>query len=174
MSRSCSAWLIHKQWLGNTSAKVFFFTAELGLISCFYKGARTPKKQSLLQAFTPLWISLDEKHHHFYIRKVESLSPTLPFQGAALFSGLYLNELIYLSLSLFQVETELFNAYLDSLKKLACEPDRLEIESLLRQFEWILLQDIYGDENFPTTKKILDILKYRPRQLLNIRYIEDG
>jgi hypothetical protein len=41
-------------------------------------------------------------------------------------------------------------------------------------FEWILLQDIYGDENFPTTKKILDILKYRPRQLLNIRYIEDG
>ena len=29
-------------------------------------------------------------------------------------------------------------------------------------FEWLLLQDIYGDEDFPTTGKDLDILKYRP------------
>ena len=29
-------------------------------------------------------------------------------------------------------------------------------------FEWLLLQDIYGIENFPTTKKTLDIYKYRP------------
>ena len=29
-------------------------------------------------------------------------------------------------------------------------------------FEWLLLQDIYGDEDFPTTSKDLDILKYRP------------
>ena len=41
-------------------------------------------------------------------------------------------------------------------------------------FEWLLLQDIYGDENFHTTKKTLDILKFRPRQLLNIRLLEDG
>ena len=30
-------------------------------------------------------------------------------------------------------------------------------------FEWLLLQDIYGDELFPTTSKDLDILKYRPK-----------
>lgn len=29
-------------------------------------------------------------------------------------------------------------------------------------FEWLCLQDIYGDENFPTTSKELDILKYKP------------
>lgn len=29
-------------------------------------------------------------------------------------------------------------------------------------FEWLLLQDIYGNKEFPTTKKILDILKYKP------------
>ena len=29
-------------------------------------------------------------------------------------------------------------------------------------FEWCLLQDIYGIDNFPTTKKVLDILKYKP------------
>jgi hypothetical protein len=27
-------------------------------------------------------------------------------------------------------------------------------------FEWMLLQDIYGPDEFPTTKKVLDILKY--------------
>lgn len=39
-------------------------------------------------------------------------------------------------------------------------------------FEWMLLQDIYGEENFPTTKKILDILKFRPKKCLNIRLLE--
>ena len=29
-------------------------------------------------------------------------------------------------------------------------------------FEWLLLQDIYGDDNFQTTKKELDVLKYKP------------
>jgi hypothetical protein len=28
-------------------------------------------------------------------------------------------------------------------------------------FEWLLLQDIYGDDEFPTTIKIIDILKYK-------------
>jgi hypothetical protein len=28
-------------------------------------------------------------------------------------------------------------------------------------FEWLLLQDIYGNNEFPTTSKLLDILKYR-------------
>jgi hypothetical protein len=29
-------------------------------------------------------------------------------------------------------------------------------------FEWLLLQDIYGDSEFPTTSKSIDILKYKP------------
>ena len=29
-------------------------------------------------------------------------------------------------------------------------------------FEWLLLQDIYGATEFPTTSKMLDILAYRP------------
>jgi hypothetical protein len=29
-------------------------------------------------------------------------------------------------------------------------------------FEWLCLQDIYGDDDFPTTKKELDILRYKP------------
>tara|TARA_E500000331_G_C17137080_1_gene660981 strand:- start:575 stop:1000 length:426 start_codon:yes stop_codon:yes gene_type:complete len=29
-------------------------------------------------------------------------------------------------------------------------------------FEWLLLQDIYGATEFPTTETVLDILKFRP------------
>lgn len=38
-------------------------------------------------------------------------------------------------------------------------------------FEWLHLQDIYGDYEFPTTKKTLDILRYKPPGLFNKRYI---
>jgi hypothetical protein len=34
-------------------------------------------------------------------------------------------------------------------------------------FEWLLLQDIYGDDEFPTTIKELDILKYKPDNIIN-------
>ena len=39
-------------------------------------------------------------------------------------------------------------------------------------FEWLLLQDIYGQEEFPTTNKELDILKYKPNSSLNICLLE--
>ena len=35
-------------------------------------------------------------------------------------------------------------------------------------FEWLMLQDIYGDNEFPTSKKETDILKYKPSKVLNI------
>ena len=34
-------------------------------------------------------------------------------------------------------------------------------------FEWLLLQDIYGKEEFPTTSEELDILKFKPSSYLN-------
>ena len=39
-------------------------------------------------------------------------------------------------------------------------------------FEWLILQDIYGTDLFPTTKKELDFLKYKQNQLLNIGLLE--
>ena len=40
-------------------------------------------------------------------------------------------------------------------------------------FEWLTLQDIYGAKEFPTTKKELDFLKYKPRPIFNIQQIEN-
>ena len=33
-------------------------------------------------------------------------------------------------------------------------------------FEWLLLQDIYGEDEFPTTNKIIDILKYKGNSVI--------
>jgi rhodanese-related sulfurtransferase len=39
-------------------------------------------------------------------------------------------------------------------------------------FEWLMLQDIYGDKEFPTTKKEIDFLKYKQNKVLNIPLLE--
>jgi hypothetical protein len=38
-------------------------------------------------------------------------------------------------------------------------------------FEWLLLQDIYGDGEFPSTRKTLDILKFKPLRIFGGLYI---
>ena len=39
-------------------------------------------------------------------------------------------------------------------------------------FEWLLLQDIYGTTEFPTTKKELDLLRFKPNKILNVALLE--
>lgn len=39
-------------------------------------------------------------------------------------------------------------------------------------FEWLMLQDIYGSDEFPTTIKELDILKYKPQKVFNVQLLE--
>ena len=39
-------------------------------------------------------------------------------------------------------------------------------------FEWLLLQDIYGFKNFPTTIKENDLLKYKGQRIFNIKMLE--
>ena len=39
-------------------------------------------------------------------------------------------------------------------------------------FEWLMLQDIYGEREFPTSKKELDILKFKPQKKMDIHLLE--
>ena len=41
-------------------------------------------------------------------------------------------------------------------------------------FEWLLLQDIYGDDQFKTTSRELDILKYKPISTFKTLYLTDN
>jgi len=38
-------------------------------------------------------------------------------------------------------------------------------------FEWLLMQDVYGNEYFPTTRPMLDILKYKPERTFGSRLL---
>ena len=138
--QTLEAWVLHKQWSGDASARVAFFTREVGLIHCFCKGGRTPKKQAFLQAFTPLWISIIERYNRYYAQTVEGSSPTLPLTGNSLFASLYINEILYYVLSPNYPDPALYDAYLYTLNGLALTTERLVIEALLRRFEWTLLQ----------------------------------
>jgi 23S rRNA pseudoU1915 N3-methylase RlmH len=39
-------------------------------------------------------------------------------------------------------------------------------------FEWLLLQDIFGSDEFMTTSKHLDLLKYKPHAILNVALLK--
>lgn len=140
MTKSLQALVLHKQWSGDTSARVHFYTREMGVMQCLYKGGRTPKKQSSLQAFTPLWLSINERYDRFFVRSIESMEPTLELASSALFSGLYVNELLYYVLKPLSADSSLFDAYWFTLKALAKAGDRLAIEAILRRFEWTLIK----------------------------------
>ena len=40
-------------------------------------------------------------------------------------------------------------------------------------FEWLLLQDIYGTDEFPTTSSELDLLKYKGQGIFNMQLLTD-
>lgn len=41
-------------------------------------------------------------------------------------------------------------------------------------FEWLLLQEIYGAENFSTTSKVKDLYKFRPNKTLQIHLLRSN
>ena len=133
------AWVIHKSWSGDTSARVVFFTAEHGLVHCLYKGGRTPKKQAALQAFTPLWLIMDVRTNAYFVRQLEIAAPGMPYSGQPLFAGLYVNELLYHALKPHDPHPALHGAYTHTLQSLLLAEDRFAIERVLRRFEWTLL-----------------------------------
>ncbi len=135
IANALHAWVLHKRWTGDTSAQVTFFTREQGLINGSCKGGRTPKKQSLLQAFIPLWIVVDARREWHYVRQIEIMSPSLPLVGPALFAGLYVNELLHHMLRPSDAHTLLYDAYTDVLTALLMATDRPKIEAALRRFE---------------------------------------
>lgn len=137
------AWFLRSFPSGDTSLRISFFTKEYGIVDALYKGGRTPKKKSALQAFMPLWLALDVRHEWYYVRHLESDAPILFLPGKTLFAGLYVNEILYAMLKPHDAVPILFDAYIDTLQGLTEVSDRLDIESLLRRFERVLL-DVTG------------------------------
>lgn len=135
-----SAWVLHKYWSGDTSARVVFFTREYGVVNCLYKGGRTPKKQALLQPFTALWLVMDIRGDSFFVRDLEIAAPLDNLFGKNLFAALYMNELLHYTLRPQDPHATLYLAYESALKALTQAEGRLSIEIILRRFERVFLK----------------------------------
>ncbi|MDX2345805.1 MAG: recombination protein O N-terminal domain-containing protein [Legionella sp.] len=138
-----SAWLLHQKPAKNTTTQVFFLTRERGLIRAFCAGGRSTKKRAALQPFTPLWLTLNEKHYGAYVKQVEISAAPILLTDAHLLAGLYLNELLYRALKPEFCDVRLFEAYEVALRAVKNANNQIMLEIALRRFEHILI-DVSG------------------------------
>ena len=123
------------------------FSREQGRLVLVAKGARRPYSQlrSVLLPFQSLLLSLgrapvaDSTSEVQNLRGAEWAGGQAMLTGAALFSGLYLNELLMKLLARSDPHAELFDAYADTLPHLA-NPSEVAVQASLRAFELKLLQ----------------------------------
>lgn len=138
------AYLLHARPYRDTSLLVDLFTKDHGRITAVARGARAPRSRikGLLQAFRPLLVDWFGKTELVTLGNVESAS-TPPLENTALFSGLYLNELLIRALKPHDAHSELYFAYAHTLLLLT-DPTR-SLENTLRLFEKSILKETgYG------------------------------
>ncbi|MBM7455302.1 DNA repair protein RecO (recombination protein O) [Oceanisphaera litoralis] len=139
-----AAFVIHSRPYRETSQLVEVFTREQGRQSLVAKGSRQPRSplKGLLQPFVPLRLGFAGKGELKNLHHAEATAPAIRLTGSALYSGLYLNELIYYLLEAHTPFDEVFDAYHNTLTKLAHGED---IEPCLRHFEFYMLNILgYG------------------------------
>ncbi|HEY9134743.1 MAG TPA: DNA repair protein RecO [Pseudomonadales bacterium] len=138
------AFILHTRPYQESSLIVDVFSRDHGRFSGVVKGARrkNSRKQGLLQPFIPLLISWQGKSELKTITQLEYYQPPIVLPGAAVFSGLYLNELLIKILHKFDPHEAIFDRYRLCLQAIA---DHDAIEVSLRQFERFILHDLgYG------------------------------
>jgi DNA repair protein RecO (recombination protein O) len=137
------AYVLHARAYRETSVLADFFLPELGRVTAIARGVRR-KGQQIPSAFQPYFIQLAGQGELRAVAALETTSHALALQGAALFSGLYLNELLVRLLPRELPQPELFVAYAGALGALSelVTPDTDAIAPLLRAFERQLLESM--------------------------------
>ncbi|SDS67769.1 DNA repair protein RecO [Pseudomonas oryzae] len=137
---SRAAFVLHFRPYKETSALVDFFTAE-GRLRAVLRAARG-KSGSKARPFLPLELELRGHGELKTVARLEATAIPHLLAGEALFSGLYLNELLVRLLPAEDPHPALFEHYAATLVALAAGRP---LEPLLRAFEWRLLDDLgYG------------------------------
>lgn len=139
-------YVLHARDYRDTSLLVELLTPEGGRVSAVARGARSQRRGSsqraVLQPFQPLWVELSGQSELKTLRQSETRLPPLQLRGQALFSGLYVNELLCRLLHRDDPHPELFADYETVLQRLA--QDSL-VDVALRHFELRLLEELgYG------------------------------
>lgn len=142
------AYILHTRSYRETSLIVDFLVLDVGRVSAVVRGARRPKspQRSLLQPFARLQINWLGRGELKTLTLFESDNHLSTLQGRALFSGLYLNELLIRLVKAEEPCDVLFTDYQQALTDLA---QALPVEPVLRRFEKQLLQALGYGLSFP-------------------------
>ncbi len=140
------SWLLHSYPYKETSLIIEVFSREHGRVALVARGARRPASalRGSLMAFQPLALSWFGAGELKTLHAVEWLGGVAQLAGLPLICGFYLNELLIKLLPREDAHPGLFAAYDVAVRKLA-DPNRIEVEPILRRFELTLLREIgYG------------------------------
>lgn len=139
------AWVLHRRSYGDGGFLVEMFTLDQGRLSTVLRGARRKARggsaAGLAQPFTPLLIEIGGRGDLKMLRRIEAVSAGIALPGRALFSGLYINELLMRMLPRYDPQPGLFAQYGALLPGLADRDSDLAIRTL----ELALLDELgYG------------------------------
>ncbi|MGY4531349.1 DNA repair protein RecO (recombination protein O) [Pseudomonas sp. TE3786] len=134
------AFILHSRAYRESSALVDFLTPQ-GRLRAVLRGARG-KAGTLARPFVPVEVEFRGRGELKNVGRLEAAGIPRWLHGEALFSGLYLNELILRLLPAEDPHPVLFDTYAATLEALAAGR---ALEPLLRAFEWRLLDELgYG------------------------------
>ncbi|WP_369959726.1 DNA repair protein RecO [Pseudomonas benzenivorans] len=134
------AYVLHSRAYRESSALVDLLTPQ-GRLRAVLRGARG-RAGTLARPFVPLEAELRGRGELKSVGRLEAAGIPNLLTGEALFSGLYLNELLIRLLPAEAPHPEIFEHYALTLQALA---QGRALEPLLRAFEWRLLDELgYG------------------------------
>lgn len=134
------AYVLHSRAYRENSALVDFITPQ-GRLRAVLRSARG-KAGTLARPFVPLEAEFRGRGELKNVGRMEGAGIPIWLNGEALFSGLYLNELLIRLLPAEDPHPAVFEHYAATLLALA---EGRALEPLLRSFEWRLLDDLgYG------------------------------
>ncbi len=150
-----TAFVLHRYDWSESSLVLELFTLEQGRLTVVAKGAKRPYSQlrSVLLPFQRIMVGLTKgaagrsPGPHAATPDIQSLRSAewaggaAMFNGAALFSGFYLNELLLKLLPRHEASPPLFDAYMQAMKALHLGDDAAS-QAALRAFEMRLLSEM--------------------------------
>ncbi|MEX6504162.1 DNA repair protein RecO [Pseudomonas zhanjiangensis] len=140
LAPSQPAYVLHSRAYRESSALVDLLTPQ-GRLRAVLRGARG-KAGTLARPFVPLEVELRGRGELKTVGRLEAAGIANLLGGEALFSGLYLNELLIRLLPAEDPHPQVFEHYALTLQALA---QGRALEPLLRAFEWRLLDELgYG------------------------------
>ncbi|TNE83594.1 MAG: DNA repair protein RecO, partial [Gammaproteobacteria bacterium] len=128
------AYVLHRRPYRETSLLVDLFTLNHGRMTVVARGANTAKSalKAQLQPFQPLLLDWQGRGDLKNLTQAEARHGPVIARTVAMYSGLYINELLQKLLPPADPHPDLFATYIDTLCQLA---DSKDVEPVLRRFE---------------------------------------